>query len=329
MTLEVFPNAKLRAFPEAAQEQPWWPVAMPRRYHTQIGYVPVEVHAACAGVLVFGEQVQSTDDTLYGTALIASTLAYQNGFQYFWMTQELGEALLATKEPEGQINETPWPFRAFTIFLPKGLFHTQKDGDMAWITVAAFGRKDDGHIDVSGDDCLALYGASINTSGAPRDWCSYLRSNKSVDGATGEQRHAVDQVPIEVAEEMNRRLGWSMDEMCNHDSVFSEPDTLRMMLRLAMNAAYYMANVERSVEETVRLVTRKAGDKKPELWSPRWIGKGYARKQIIGGVPAGTHASPRMHWRRGHWRTQAVGEGRKDRRRVWIEPILVNATRES
>jgi hypothetical protein len=32
----------------------------------------------------------------------------------------------------------------------------------------------------------------------------------------------------------------------------------------------------------------------------------------------GTHASPRQHWRRGHWRT-APKSGKK----VWIEPMLV------
>lgn len=32
----------------------------------------------------------------------------------------------------------------------------------------------------------------------------------------------------------------------------------------------------------------------------------------------------RTHWRRGHWRNQAVGSGRKDHRLIWIMPILVN-----
>jgi hypothetical protein len=35
-------------------------------------------------------------------------------------------------------------------------------------------------------------------------------------------------------------------------------------------------------------------------------------------MPHGTHASPRQHWRRGHWRT-APKSGKK----VWIDPMLV------
>jgi hypothetical protein len=37
-----------------------------------------------------------------------------------------------------------------------------------------------------------------------------------------------------------------------------------------------------------------------------------------------THATPRTHWRRGHWRRVAVGEGRQERKWRWIQPVLVN-----
>jgi hypothetical protein len=59
-----------------------------------------------------------------------------------------------------------------------------------------------------------------------------------------------------------------------------------------------------------------------ELWSPNLIGWRY---QITTGSPAGTHANPRMHWRRGHIRNQPFGTGRTQRRLVWIEPMLIGA----
>jgi len=137
-------------------------------------------------------------------------------------------------------------------------------------------------------------------------------------------------VPVALAEEMNRRLGWSVQEMCNHEAVYTEPEMLKTMLRLAMNVAYYMANVDRAVEESQRggWRTIKVNGEPAvvdEWWRPRWVGQEYKRSVIIGGPPAGTHASPKMHWRRGHWRNQPVGEGRSDRRRTWIQPILVMA----
>lgn len=36
------------------------------------------------------------------------------------------------------------------------------------------------------------------------------------------------------------------------------------------------------------------------------------------------HVSPRVHWRRGHWRRVAIGEGRQQRDWRWIQPVLVN-----
>ena len=60
-----------------------------------------------------------------------------------------------------------------------------------------------------------------------------------------------------------------------------------------------------------------------ELWSPNLIGWRY---QVAAGIPAGTHASPRMHWRRGHIRNQPFGTGRTQRRLVWIEPMLIGVT---
>ncbi|MBY0363712.1 MAG: hypothetical protein K2X45_17530, partial [Phreatobacter sp.] len=31
------------------------------------------------------------------------------------------------------------------------------------------------------------------------------------------------------------------------------------------------------------------------------------------------------HWRRGHWKMQAHGQGRRDRRLIWVKPYQVNA----
>ena len=61
---------------------------------------------------------------------------------------------------------------------------------------------------------------------------------------------------------------------------------------------------------------------------PRWIGKNYKIKseQSVT-TESGTHASPRTHWRRGHWRCIEPGEGKqwKESKRLWIEPVLINA----
>lgn len=64
------------------------------------------------------------------------------------------------------------------------------------------------------------------------------------------------------------------------------------------------------------------------VWSPNWIGKEYLpTKQIqAAGARNGNHASPRQHWRRGHFRRIVVGSKSENQRQWhWFEPVLVNA----
>ena len=72
----------------------------------------------------------------------------------------------------------------------------------------------------------------------------------------------------------------------------------------------------------VRSARTRKGKPRSELWSPNIIGAKYRvlRERT---APTGTHASPRLHWRRGHLRNQAHGPGRTLRKLAWIEPTLV------
>lgn len=88
--------------------------------------------------------------------------------------------------------------------------------------------------------------------------------------------------------------------------------------------------------ETVDDVKQPKGFGKKSLTPPpkypRWIGKNYQIKSEQSPVSEsrGTHASPRIHWRRGHWRCIEPGEGKKwkQSKRLWIEPVLINASIE-
>ena len=58
-----------------------------------------------------------------------------------------------------------------------------------------------------------------------------------------------------------------------------------------------------------------------ELWSANLIGRCY--QAVREDLEDCTHASPRVHWRRGHVRSQPHGPHRALRKPVWIEPVLV------
>lgn len=63
------------------------------------------------------------------------------------------------------------------------------------------------------------------------------------------------------------------------------------------------------------------------LWHPNLVGWDYRAKRSTTehGGETGTHASPRLHWRRGFWRNQPYGPKNSLRHLIWIEPVLINA----
>lgn len=53
---------------------------------------------------------------------------------------------------------------------------------------------------------------------------------------------------------------------------------------------------------------------------PAIVGEKYLIQREKG---SGTHASPRSHWRRGHFRNQACGPKKQLHKLIWIEPMLI------
>lgn len=96
-----------------------------------------------------------------------------------------------------------------------------------------------------------------------------------------------------------------------------------LILQAALALTYLPELIDQDSTEPVsqRKPSRKT---KADRWlRPRWIGKDFVRPRQSAGASGGHHASPVTHWRRGHWRNQAVGEGRKDRSLIWVRPALI------
>lgn len=70
-------------------------------------------------------------------------------------------------------------------------------------------------------------------------------------------------------------------------------------------------------------------DKKNEnILYPRWLDlKKDSQSSTKKTTTHLTHNSPVTHWRRGHWRTLQLGEGKKwkETKRLWIRPQLINS----
>lgn len=82
-------------------------------------------------------------------------------------------------------------------------------------------------------------------------------------------------------------------------------------------------------EKLTRKAVNVSDPKQAERATSKLEAMGYRRVYTCGrrvGARVGdsSHASPEVHWRRGHWRQQVHGQGRSDRKLIWIEPTLVS-----
>lgn len=122
-------------------------------------------------------------------------------------------------------------------------------------------------------------------------------------------------------------------DLTNYDEEFLEK------LGVIVFGTFLAMNAKPELVEKGKLLKRvvKAKDEVKEFWSPNIIGPRYRLKREVPRINrygkfaadqpkrdlGGTHASPRFHWRRGHWRNQAYGKGYKERKQLWIEPIAI------
>lgn len=78
------------------------------------------------------------------------------------------------------------------------------------------------------------------------------------------------------------------------------------------------------VDEPIRKPKTKGKHYIPGLWGPNRIGRSYRLQYAPGYKPAGHHASPVWHWRKGHFRHQHWGRNNQLVKVIWIEPTIVN-----
>ena len=122
----------------------------------------------------------------------------------------------------------------------------------------------------------------------------------------------------------NQELDTNVFEL---DKEFSSQQKKRA--KLVINFLLWQQSMHDKGQDVIEVdaPTRKMGFGKntKQIIVPRVIGEGYKPKIIRNYEPTGTHASPRTHWRSGHWRQQPTGKrDNPEHKTIWIEPILVN-----
>ena len=299
-----------------------WKNAAPVRYRRVKNYLPHE--AAVATLLKHHLVGEKTAQTFFADILTGI------GTPTWWVGMEIGKSLLQTSLPPGvSIQTAKLPLAHFAMLIPNGLLPY---GESDFVALLCFGY-------LNPDDVKNVQGLTSNPQqkdplnnvlDSLENWSSPFHNEQRMFGLSCVygwtfKGCAFDSHPSPTAD----LDGLNIRAMHEEDKTTDDRSFSTLIHSFVLNCAFVIANRPDLVEGLLNNSnkTLQIKEKDNSLASPRWIGRNYKRR-ISSFEKVGTHQSPVMHWRRGHWRNQPIGAKElKQRKFMWIEPILVGSVK--
>lgn len=237
----------------------------------------------------YAPQTQA-DKENFNELSLAWPVAKKHNYPFFFIAPNLFEAVEQTDLTfTVDWKKMPLPFPTFTFVLPRNQYNFQ---------------------------CIMVFRTK-----SPEGWRGLDRDGNYVDecfcirgyyGVNGSSYRAVLAKPYEP------------DIFHSHSSEvqLENPTARKAMVRIVFNLLYAMASRPEYVECGSSLGRHRKSLR--EIRTPNIIGRKYAVKRDPN-AEHGSHASPRMHWRRGHFRQQPYGTGLTEHKTIWLEPMLISA----
>jgi hypothetical protein len=312
-----------------SQHPDLWKVCYPKIYQNTGRYGSPKM-AAAAMVMASGWIEYDHFTNAPGSAkaiYFAASKAKQNNMPTLFVAPELLTAVSQTRPP-GELRwmDIKLPFEAGVFCLPVGALK-HPDGHSADIIGWARIGKNDVlklsprcpearlHHDLFvtwtciADEKFSFFDSSLNGDTSPciEDWNASGEPGSIVNTKTGETRP------------LHRETIYDIPLAGGEEDFLHQVRGLVFNLLLALDARPELL----TRGGRVKGVKTKSG---LEIWKPNIVGKTYKfeREGVTAVAVGGSgHASPRLHWRRGHYRRQHYGMGRTEIKTIWIEPTLV------
>lgn len=223
------------------------------------------------------------------------------------LSADIARSLVATDPPgDALVSDLKLPYPGQVFLLPAGFLQDSNGREIDHIVMAA----SKGGPPPTGGIIISTMWNDHGNEGPPMSL--YAPNEASMAEYTE---------PSDTATYSNEALRFDASE---------ERQLLLAMARLAINATFLINEAPHLVTEPGEIERKRSamhGGNKVDVLPPRWLGESY-RLPRPKGDSQGTHSSPRIHLRRGHWRNQPHGPEMKLRRRQWVQPHVVGAGTE-
>jgi hypothetical protein len=313
------------------------PLVCPKDYIAPHGYGDLTssmLSAYVAAVAVAGGKPAAMDTTIYAVHITHCMMIRYQMPTYF-VSRELCEALLRTEAPEDMLfEEIMMPMPAMRFILPEDFSVEYFGWPTPYITAAMVPAG------YRADTPIKLFSAPVRgvdvqnpkthfnatmldwEDGYPMHYDSRAPVNYRIKDLLNAPTELFDRNPLLDAHQDPKRDKFVVDRLT----------TLAVNIILGMTAEPELISRERILRPT-----KKAGKTvlRRALWRPNIIGEHF-RITYEKSLAPGTHRSPHVHWRNGHWRNQRHGPfvamptpEQPDRKlpqfvkRLWIKPVFV------
>lgn len=290
-----------------------WAVLYPRIYERTSSYhSPRELAADLLGAFLVGEKARIEKIALGlpdQHALVGASLLASLRVPTFFLSRNLLEALAKTQPPQGIAwKDMHLPFEAAAFVFPRGALKHSSEGELSCLWYAR----------LRGGQIYRSPFASGRTFEVDEDKL-YFRG--SLDKSLASLMHGYSESnqpeinAVDLSEYDDTFYGQSTQPLNKGDQAVLEAG-----ISLVLGAL--LAMLERPQLLSRGAFTGKRSKKGAEFWTPNVIGGDY-RASTSGSLSQGQGSSPRLHWRRGHWRNQPYGPRHELRKHLWIEPMLI------
>lgn len=314
-------NAYLSQHDGLREASSWGAVLEPRRVQSPAGFHSVKCVASGLFLLLANSRLRERlGKPLIPSAITAHGIAYEvirRQVPLYFVREEFLRAVMATDLPtDFTLDDLHWPLPGLVLAFPPHVMREFVGRETCFVYAANCDAGEHPAPAGVGGPAVVLprskvgwFWFAMGPHGLETFVTSFFRDER------------VDQVITRNGYTDYTGIKASMDIADDHAAT-DRVSTLMLKLLVVLNTRPGFVETG----GCVRPEKRKHGRiKQHALWSPNLIGWHYVQSKTVDG----THAKPRMHWRRGHVRNQPHGPGRTLRRLIWVEPVLVGAPENS